>query len=424
MSATIPGELYARDRRALASSQLLRFFPLEVASGEGAVLRTPVGQELIDLSAGWGAATTGYAHPRVVEAVSEEVALMPGAGALSATSPTVVSLAERLIRMVPGRGRNRAVHFGLTGSDANSAVLRAVRAWSDRERILIFENSYHGGLGPAQHASGFYIADGVTAGPGVDILPYADLGIAEQALQSGDYAAVLVEPIMADGGVVIPPRNFLPGLREACDLTGTLLVVDEVKVGAGRTGHLLASLADGVEADIVTLGKGLGGGLPLSAAIAPSEIWDAAPGASLLTMAGSPITAAAGHAVLDALELDDLIVRAAELGEVLTDELSRLAEGHTLISDVRSRGLVGGIELTSPDGTTAFREAAGAVHRAHELGAIAYCVGPDSNVIELTPPLVITAEQLRQGLEVIGTALADVQAGRVNLEEAASYGGW
>ncbi|GAA2104317.1 aspartate aminotransferase family protein [Brevibacterium salitolerans] len=422
-------DLYTRDSAAVACSEHLRFFPLEVDRAAGATMTAPSGRELIDLSAGWGAAVLGYAHPAVTEAVSRTVRRMPGVGVLSSTNPLSVELAERLLADVPGRDAERAVHLGLAGSDANSAALRAIRAWAGPERpgILVFENSYHGGLGPAQHVSGFAAAGGVPLGPGVEQVPYGDANAAEAALESRRFAAIVVEPIMADGGLVIPAPDFLPRLREACDRTGTLLMVDEVKVGMGRTGSLLASSFDGVAADVVTLGKGLGGGMPLSAALAPRAVWDSAPGASLLTTAGNPVCAAAGLAVLGAIEEDGLLAHAAALGTVLETALTELRERHPLIADVRSRGLLAGIELRSSaaeGGRPAGRETAGALRRAFELGAVAYPVGPDSNVIELTPALVITERQLRDGLDVLDAALTDVEAGEVDCDAAAAFGGW
>lgn len=425
-TAGADGALYARDAAAVAVSEHLRFFPLEVQEARGCVLRSPAGRELIDLSAGWGAAALGYAHPRVVEAVAAEAARMPSVGVLSAANPTSTRLAERLIETIPLSDAHgpAAVHLGLTGSDANSAALRAIRAWSDRPGILVFENSYHGGLGPAQHASGFYAADGIPLDSGVEQVPYGDAEAAAAALETRRFAAVVVEPIMADGGLIIPAPEFLPALREACDRTGTLLMVDEVKVGMGRTGSLLASGCDGVLADIVTLGKGLGGGMPLSAVVAPREIWAAAPGASLLTLAGNPVCAAAGLAVLDALEAERLPERAGELGRELSAALAELAGRHELIHDVRSRGIVAGIELRAADGSAAGAETAAVVHRAFELGAVAYPVGPESNIIELTPALTITSEELLRGIELLGRAVADVEAGRVDLQAAAGFGGW
>lgn len=470
-------DLYRRDLAAVAAAEHLRFFPLAAARGTGARLVDERGNELIDLSGGWSAAGVGYANPRVVAAVTEAVATMPGASVLSGTHRYAVELAERLCATIPVVDSDPVAYLGLAGSDANAAVLRSVRAWSSRPRIVAFEHSYHGGLGPAQHVSGLYTAAGVAADPGLVLVPYGDAGATRAALTAGDVAAVIVEPVLCDGGVVFPPADFLPALRAACDETGTLLVIDEVKAGLGRTGRLLAHQHDGVVADVVTLGKSLGGGLSLSAAVGPRAVLGADPGGSLLTTAGNPVACAAAIAVLDALRLDGLVGRAAALGELFAAELAELdesvaaelsaraptsspvveaglpavAERVALVGDVampadggraarvagsqprdadrlvitvRSRGLLGGIELRRDDGTPATTETAKAVLRAFERGAVAYYVGPHSNVIELTPPLVIDADDLRAGVRAIGAAIADVAAGLVPDDALADFAGW
>ena len=215
---------------------------------------------------------------------------MPGASVLSGTHRYAVELAERLCATIPVVDSDPVAYLGLAGSDANAAVLRSVRAWSSRPRIVAFEHSYHGGLGPAQHVSGLYTAAGVAADPGLVLVPYGDAGATRAALTAGDVAAVIVEPVLCDGGVVFPPADFLPALRAACDETGTLLVIDEVKAGLGRTGRLLAHQHDGVVADVVTLGKSLAAGCR------PPQ-WvravGADPGGSLLTTAGNPVACAA-----------------------------------------------------------------------------------------------------------------------------------
>lgn len=415
--------LARRDAAVLASAEHIRFFPLAAVEGRGALLFEESGRRLVDLSGGWSAAGVGYAHPKVVAAVSNAAAVMPGSGVLSGTHPYAVELAERLIALMPLAGQGeRAVYLGLSGSDANSAVIRAVRAWSARPGLLSFAGSYHGGLGPAQDASGFS-AEG-SGLPGLRSVPYGDTEAALAEIRRGDLAAVLVEPILSDGGLVIPERGFLPALRRACDETGTLLVVDEVKVGLGRTGQLLAHQSDGVVADIVTLGKSLGGGLPLSAAIGPREVMDAAPGSTVLTLAGNPVCCAAGLAVLDILAEEELPRRAARSGTILSSLLEKLRDSQPLVASVRSRGLVGGIELRCADGSAATPQTAKVVYRAYQLGVVIYYVGTESNVLEITPPLVIDEVDLRWAIGVVGQAIADVVAGLVSDEEVAGYAGW
>lgn len=383
------------------------------------------GRELIDLSGGWSAAGVGYAHPKVVAAVTEAVSAMPGIGILSGTHRQGVELAERLLAMIHTRGDGpRAVYLGLAGSDANTAALRSIRAWTSRPRILAFESSYHGGMGPSREVSGLFTAAGVAADSGLVLAPYGELDAVRIALDKRDVAAVVVEPILSDGGLIIPAPEFLRGLRELCDATGTLLVADEVKVGMGRTGRLLAHQCDGIEADIVTLGKSLGGGLSLSAAIGPREVLNSDPGGTLLTTAGNPVACAAGLAVLEILEQERLPERAKRLGVDLAAGLAGIRDRHHLVAAVRSRGLVGGIELRRADGSPAREETAKVVFRAAQLGAIVYYVGMDSNVLELTPPLVIEKEQLERGLAIISRAIIDVEAGLVADADVAAYVGW
>ncbi|WP_405139862.1 aminotransferase class III-fold pyridoxal phosphate-dependent enzyme [Sphaerisporangium sp. NBC_01403] len=409
--------LYDADLAVVAGAQRLRFFPLAPVSGHGARLVEADGRELIDLSGAWSAAGVGYAHPRVVEAVERAVRRMPGASLLSATNPEAVALAEELLAITPGTS-DRRVYLGHAGSDANAAIIRSIRAAGDRPRILTFEGSYHGGLGPAQQVSGLHVAAGAERDPGLVLVRYPDLDGVGMELAAGDVAAVIVEPILSDGGVVIPPAGFLKGLADLCHRHGTWLVADEVKVGLGRTGRLHAFECDGIVPDLVALGKSLGGGLPLSAAIGPAGILDAAEGSSLLTTAGNPVAAAAGRAVLRILAEEELPARAARLGAGLNARLDQLQARHDQVADVRNRGLMGGIELI--DATTAAK----VVFRAYQLGAVLYYVGPRSNVLELTPPLVIDEADLDRALDILDTAIADVAAGKVDDAAVAPYRGW
>lgn len=417
MIAPSAGDLYAADLASVATAQHLRFFPAAPVSGRGALLTEVDGRELVDLSGSWGAAGVGYAHPNVVEAVSDAVGRMAGASLLSSTNPEALALAEDLRALVPEIEDSR-VYLGHAGSDANAAALRSVRAASDRPRLISFEGSYHGGLGPAQHVSGIYVSSGIAGADGLTLVPYLDLDRVAEELAHNDVAAVLVEPILSDGGVVIPEHGALRQLSDLCHAHSTLLVVDEVKVGLGRTGFLHAFRADGAVPDIVTFGKGLGGGLPLSAAIGPAQVMNAATSSSLLTTAGNPVCAAAGRAVLRTLAEESLPDRASLLGHWLTGRLGTLRKGRPEVLAVRSLGLVGGIELIDAKTT------AKVAYRAWELGAVVYYVGPGSNVLELTPPLVISEDELARGLDIIDTAIADVADGAVDDAVVAPYQGW
>lgn len=432
--------LYARDAAVIAGIEKLRFFPLEVQSGHGCILTTPDGRELLDLSATWTASGLGHGHPGVVEAVSRAIRDAPGSGGLSAVHPDSVGLAEDLLALVPGDGERR-VYLGHAGSDANDVALRACRHATGRRTVVAFEHSYHGGVGLAMGVSGVHVDAGAPADPDAVFLPYpnpfrpgpdgveadvtACLELADQHLGGGRVACLIVEPILSDGGLVVPPDGFLAQLHEVCRRHGVPMICDEVKMGLGRPGTLHAFEHDGVVPDIVTFGKVIGGGLPLSAAVGPAEILDNPPAAALLTTAGNPVCTAAGRAVLKTIVSDGLVDNAATVGAVLADSLRGLADspGGDRIGDVRGRGLAVGLELVDPEtGDRDPRLAAAVVYRAWELGAVVYYVG--GNVLEITPPLVLTESQAMQAAEILGAAIGDAAAGKVDAEEVAKYAGW
>ncbi|MDX1892122.1 aspartate aminotransferase family protein [Mycolicibacterium sp. 050158] len=432
--------LYQRDAAAIAGIEKLRFFPLEVTSGHGSTLVTPDGRELLDLSATWTASGLGHGHPAIVEAVSRAVRTAPGSGGLSAVHPDSVGLAEDLLALVPGSGERR-VYLGHAGSDANDVALRACRHASGKRTVIAFEHSYHGGVGVAMGVSGVHVDAGTPADPDAVFLAYPNpfrpsgadvtddvtrcLEQAEAHLSSGSAACLIVEPILSDGGLVVPPDGFLARLQELCTQHGVPMICDEVKMGLGRPGTLHAFEHDGITPDIVTFGKVLGGGLPLSAAVGPAEILDDPPAAALLTTAGNPVCTAAGRAVLATIVGDGLAERAATVGARLADGLRALAgsPGAEHIGDVRGRGLAIGLELVDPQtGDRDPRLAAQVVYRAWELGAVVYYVG--GNVLEITPPLVLTEAEADRAVEILGAAIADAAGGRVDTEEVARYAGW
>lgn len=439
--------LYQRDARVIAGIEKLRFFPLEVVEGRGSSLFDPSGRELLDLSATWTASGLGHGHPAVVEAVTRAVATAPGSGGLSAVHPDAVGLAEELLALVPGTGERR-VYFGHAGSDANDVVLRACRHYTGRRTVLAFERSYHGGIGTAMAVSGQQVEAGHRQDPDVVFLPFPNplrpltgdiestvdviLGQARRHLETNTVAALIVEPILSDGGLVIPPAGFLAKLQALCREYGVPLICDEVKVGLGRPGALHAFSLDGIEPDIAVFGKALGGGLPLSAAVGPAAILDHPGASALLTTAGNPICTAVGRAVLRTVVGDSLPARALKAGDRFVAALRRIADGYGAdggrsaerIGDVRGRGLAIGVELVkdrttlAPDRELAQR----VVYRAWQLGAVVYFVG--GNVLEITPPLVITDAEIDRAAGILDQAISDAMAGKVSDDEVEPYAGW
>ncbi|QUY61094.1 aminotransferase class III-fold pyridoxal phosphate-dependent enzyme [Gulosibacter molinativorax] len=427
---------YARDQQAVAGVEHLRFFPQSISGGLGAWLRTSAGREVLDFSASWTAAAFGHGNEAVAEAISAAARNGGGASVLSSAIDETTRLAEGLIDLVPLRETDRAekrAYLGLGGTDANTVAIAAARHVTGRSGIVAFRGSYHGGHGPSEQVSGIGIPVGQDA-PQSRLVEYpvaqSDLDHTRAQLTSllatEDFAAVIVEAVQCDGGVLVPPADFLPLVRELCDAHGVLLVVDEVKAGLGRTGQLLAYQATDVRPDLVTLGKSLGGGLPVSAAVGPRDALSEPRASALLTTAGAPIPAAAANAVLDLLEDGSLARRTARLGEIARQALEtyRASDrpGHAAVVDVRGRGLLLGLELGSVAGFSPDQVAALAVYRAWELGCALYVVR--DNVLEITPPLVIGEAELLEGIECILTAIDDVAAKHVPLDTIAQYGGW
>ena len=423
--------LYERDGKAIGSLQKLRFFPLAVAGGKGARLIEESGRELIDFSGAWGAASLGYGHPAIVEAVSRAVANPAGASILSASNEPAVALAERLLASFPGKDTHK-VWFGHSGSDANEAVFRAVTKATGRSGIVAFSGAYHGCTIGSMAFSGHTVQAGAAKTEGLLQLPHPDpyrpyrddcsgdavLDFFRARLNEatpGSFAAAFIEPILSDGGVVVPPEGFLQKFAALCREHDILVVCDEVKVGLGRSGKFHCFEHEGFVPDILVLGKGLGGGLPLSAVIAPSSILDCASAFAMQTLHGNPVCAAAGSAVLNAIEKQQLTEAARHKGERLYRALLRLAERYPLIGNVRGRGLACGVELVKEgeSRTPAKHETMKLIYRAYELGLVLYYVGMNGNVLEITPPLTITEEEIDQAIDILDHAFSDVSHGRV-----------
>ena len=433
--------LAERDAAALSSLQKLRFHPATAIRGEGSYLVEEGGRRVLDFSASWGAASLGYAHPAIVEAVSAAVRNQAGASILSCISAPAVALAEELLATLPYDG-SYAVWLGHSGSDANECLIRAIAAATGRSRWIAFRGAYHGGTAGAMAVSGHPALAADQRAQGLTLLSYpsayrdggdaaqAALDELDRAFATGcpprDVAALFIEPIQSDGGMLVPPPGFLKALAERCRRHGILIVCDEVKVGLGRTGLMHAFEHEGLVPDLVSFGKGLGGGLPISAAVGPKAIMNRATAFAMQTTHGNPIAASAALAVLRTIRDEGLVEQAGRVGRRLLDGLDSLKQKHALIGDVRGRGLAIGVELVADRASSApaKTQTAKAAYRAWELGLGLYYVGLDSNVLELTPPLTLSEAEVDEGLAILDQALGDVAAGRVPDEKVAAFAGW
>ena len=441
MSAPPALSLFERDAKVIAHIGRLRFSPVSVIGGRGSRLIEEGGRELLDLSSSWGAASLGYAHPAVTDAVTAACADMAGASLLSFPNENAVALAEDLLRLTPGRGERR-VWFGHSGSDANDCALRAVSAATGRSRFISFIGSYHGNLSGSMSVSGHTAMTHTLPRAGLVLLPYPNAYrpdfSANDVLKLLDYqfattcppdqvAAIFIEPLMSDGGLIVPPPGFLAAIADRCRRHGIQIIVDEVKVGLARSGKLHCFEHEGLIPDVVVFGKGLGGGLPLSAVIGPKHIMDHAPAFAIQTTGGNPVATAAGRAVLRVIAAENLVESANQIGETLANGLRSLSERHPMIGDVRGRGLALGVDLVSDresrEPVTAATTAK-VIYRAYQLGAVFFYVGLRANVLELTPPLTLSEAEAREGIEIIDQALTDVARGLVSDADVAPFTMW
>ena len=278
--------------------------------------------------------------------------------------------------------------------------------------------------------------------PGLVLLPYPDpfrpKFSADEALAMLDYqfettcppeqvAAIFIEPILSDGGLIVPPEGFMQAIQERCRKHGILVVLDEVKVGLGRSGKLHAYQHDNLEPDMVVFGKGLGGGMPISALVGPAEILDHAAAFAIQTTAGNPVCTAAAHAVLNTIIGEDLPTRAEAMGAKMSAGFAKLAERHEIIGDVRGRGLAIGVDLVTSRETkepVPATTTAKIIYRAYELGANFIYVGLSANVLEITPPLTVSEAEIEEGLDIIDRTLTDVAKGVVSDESVQAFMNW
>ncbi len=440
-------ELLSREATALADVMMIRFYPFSAASARGVRMTDADGRSYLDMTGSGGVAQTGYGHPRVRNALVDAFDRQHTAMLCCHSNGGATELAERLCGLLPGDFAKKA-WFGTTGSDANDCVARLLPLATGRRRIVSFVGGYHGTTSGSAALSGHQAQAGVIGGGNVTKVPYPDPyrclhgpcsrdGCSLKCLEhldryafgavspAADTAAVIIEAVQSDGGEVVPPANFLPALRELCDRHGVWLVFDEVKVGLGRTGRMFAFESSGVIADAVTLGKPLGGGLPLSAVVGRRELLDVDT-FSLFTLGGSPMPVAGAMATLDVIEAEGLVGNAAVMGRRLLEGLGEIAGRSRLIGDVRGSGLILGVELVVDQATRepAPIDAHRLVYRLYELGVLAIYSGLAGNVIELTPPLVIGGVEVDEFLSVFERALADVEAGRFDDAKLAPYAGW
>jgi 4-aminobutyrate aminotransferase len=392
------------------------------------------GNEFLDFAAGIAVTSTGHCHPEVVAAIQKQAAELIHISGTDFYNEPLTQLADRLSAIAPMPGPHR-FFYGNSGAEAIECALKLARYHTGRQQVISFFGAFHGrtmgalsltGSKPQQkrrfsplvpgvtHIRYPYAYRGCSGGPqeeeafSMGCARYIEEKLFKTILAPEEVAAIFIEPIQGEGGYVVAPTNFLKELRAICNRHGILLVVDEVQCGAGRTGKWWAIEHSGVEPDIVCMAKGIASGMPLGVCMSRAEIMDWVPGSHASTFGGNPVSIAAALATIDILEREG-IANAAVVGEQMLERLRGWKRSHSLVGDVRGRGMMIGVELVKDKVT---REPATALRNrvetlAFERGLMV--LGCGETTLRLCPPLVTTAEEATVALDILEDVLTQVE---------------
>jgi 4-aminobutyrate aminotransferase/(S)-3-amino-2-methylpropionate transaminase len=424
----IPGprsrELFAR-RNATVSAGVGTTLPVFVERAGGGVLVDVDGNSLIDLGAGIAVVSVGNAAPRVVAAVQDQVAAFTHTCFMVTPYEGYVAVCEELARVTPGDHEKRSALFN-SGSEAVENAVKIARHATGRQAVVVFDHAYHGRTNltmaltaksmPYKHRFGPFAGEVYRVpmsypfhdAPGLTGAQAATRAIRQIEAQVGaaNVAAVLIEPIQGEGGFVVPAPGFLPAVAQWCRDAGAVFIADEVQTGFCRTGDWFACAAEGVVPDMVTLAKGMAGGLPLAAVTGRADLMDAVhPGGLGGTYGGNPVACAAALGAIETMRELDLAGAARAIGATMLPRLHALAERVPGIGDVRGRGAMIAVELVRPGTDEPDAALAAAVaKRCHAEGVVVLTAGTYGNVLRFLPPLVIGQDLLAEALDVIEAA--------------------
>ena len=410
----------ALDRR-FASPSYIKEYPLVVERGAGAMVEDVDGNRYLDFMAGLATACTGHSHPRVVAAIGEASQKFLHICATDFYYPAFSALCERLAKLAPGAAPKR-VFLTNSGAEAVEGSIKLARAHTRRQNIIAFEGAFHGRTIGAISLNASKVKYRRYFGPllgGIYHLPYdnpyrgadcyeACAELLRTRVAADEIAAVIVEPILGEGGYVIPRREFLEYWRDFCDEHGALLIFDEIQTGVGRTGKMFAAEHFEVIPDVILLAKGLGSGMPIGAIIAKESTmtWDVGTHGS--TFGGNPVCCAAAMATLDLVE-ESLAKNAGRMGGLLLPGARELAAKHDIIGDVRGVGLMIGIEFVKDRATKEPYDGIVAQIERAALGKGLLLLGCGRSTIRIAPPLVIDEEDVRSGLRILDEVLTELR---------------
>jgi len=424
-------EWLAREREHL-SQVLYRYTPLVIEHAKGSYLYAVDGRRYLDFASGIAVTNLGHGHPAVLRAAHDQLDKLVHTSVVAHHEPAI-ELAERIAAVAPGKLDK--VFFANSGAEAVEGAIKLARYTSGRPALVAFQGAFHGrtyGALSLTASKSYYreryepFLPGVyhapypypyrnPSGPGEDATLKYVFDFIEEMLDTrvppGNIAAFIVEPVLGEGGYVVPPAAFMPRLRALCDAHGILLIADEVQSGYGRTGKMFASEHTGVVPDIMTLAKSIASGLPLSAVVASSNLMDQwQPAAHGSTFGGNPVACAAGVATLEVFEREPILANASEKGGELMRRLRELQQKTPAIGEVRGLGLMVGVELVHADGSPDKELQKKIRQVCLDSGMVVLSCGPHDNVLRLVPPLNISQAELDEGWEILSGAFQEVAA--------------
>jgi len=441
-------KLVSKDEEVISPAGRVPYYPFVMKRGKGATIEDIDGNRYIDFLSSAAVLNTGHAHPRVVKAIKKQADNFIHYTPAYMYHQNMVELAQQLCRITPG-DMAKKVAFGQSGSDANDGAIKLARSFTKRQKIIAFLRSYHGSTYGALSLSGVSLNMRRNLGPflpEIYHIPFPDCyrcpfklqttkcGLAcleyfkmllDTIVPAEEVAAVIVEPIQGDAGIVVPPDDYLPALKKICEENGILFIAEEVQTGFGRTGKWFASEHWDLEPDAIILGKAIASGMPLSALVARKEIMDSwvAP-AHLFTMEGNPVCCAAALATIETIEQEKLVQKSKQMGEYIRGRFNELKKEHEVIGDVRGKGLLIGVDLVTNRETKqrGEKEAAKICWRCWEKGLILTFFS--KSVLRVAPPLVITKSEADQALDIIEDSLKELKAGKISDEVLNKIRGW
>jgi 4-aminobutyrate aminotransferase / (S)-3-amino-2-methylpropionate transaminase / 5-aminovalerate transaminase len=430
----IPGpasrELMDRRQRSVARG-LSHVLPIFVAAAGGGVIVDVDNNSLIDFGSGIAVTGVGNSAERVVQRVTEQVARFTHTCFMVAPYEEYVEVCEELGRLTPGDYEKRSALFN-SGAEAVENAVKIARYATGRPAVITFDHAYHGRTNltmaltaknmPYKHKMGPFAGE-VYRVPmayplrwpgGAERCQAEALDVVKTLIHTqvgeDNVAAVIIEPIQGEGGFIVPPAGFLPGLAEYCRANGIVLIADEIQSGLCRTGDWFACDYESVVPDLVTTAKGIADGLPLAGVTGRAELMDAVhPGGLGGTYGGNPVACAAALGALETMVKEDLPAKARRIGEIMLPRLHRMAEAAPVIGDIRGRGAMLAVELVQPGGIEPNPAAAAAVAKAcHQAGLLVLTCGTFGNVLRFLPPMVIGEPLLGEGLSILEEAFAGV----------------